>query len=39
MAQNVDALPLGPDSLVWRYFGDRRIALIGPRPAVLRTCW
>ena len=32
-----DALPLGPDSLVWKYFGDRRIALIGPRPAVLHN--
>ena len=32
-----DALPLGPDSLVWQYFGDRRIALIGPRPAVLQN--
>ena len=32
-----DAAPLGPDSLVWRYFGDRRIALIGPRPAVLQN--
>lgn len=34
---DADALPLGPDSLVWRYFGDRRIALIGPRPAVLQN--
>ncbi len=33
----VDGLPLGPDSLVWKYFGDRRIALIGPRPAVLQN--
>ena len=32
-----DALPLGPDWLVWKYFGDRRIALIGPRPAVLQN--
>lgn len=32
-----NALPLGPDSLVWKYFGDRRIALIGPRPAVLQN--
>ena len=32
-----DGLPLGPDSLVWQYFGDRRIALIGPRPAVLQN--
>jgi uncharacterized protein (DUF2236 family) len=29
-----DALPLGPQSLVWRYFGDNRMFLIGPRPAV-----
>jgi len=32
-----DALPLGPASLIWKYFGDRRIALIGPRPAVLQN--
>ena len=32
-----EALPLGPDSLVWKYFGDRRIALVGPRPAVLQN--
>src|SRR5690606_37381271 len=32
-----DALPLGPDSLVWRYFGDNRMPLIGPRPAVLQN--
>jgi len=32
-----DALPLGPDSLVWRYFGDNRMFLIGPRPAVLQN--
>lgn len=36
-AATPDALPLGPDSLVWKYFGDRRIALIGPRPAVLQN--
>ena len=35
----VDGPPLGPDSLVWKYFGDRRIALIGPRPPCCRTCW
>lgn len=34
---DVDALPLGPESLVWRYFGDNRIFLIGPRPAVLQN--
>jgi uncharacterized protein (DUF2236 family) len=31
------ALPLGPRSLVWRYFGDNRMYLIGPRPAVLQN--
>jgi len=31
------ALPLGPQSLVWRYFGDNRMYLIGPRPAVLQN--
>jgi uncharacterized protein (DUF2236 family) len=30
-------LPLGPQSLVWRYFGDNRMYLIGPRPAVLQN--
>ena len=29
------ALPFGPQSLLWRYFGDNRMYLIGPRPAVL----
>ena len=28
---------LGPQSLVWRYFGDNRMYLIGPRPAVLQN--
>ena len=37
MTETLDALPLGPNSLVWLYFGDRRIALIGPRPAVLQN--
>ena len=32
-----DARPLGPESLVWRYFGDNRMFLIGPRPAVLQN--
>jgi uncharacterized protein (DUF2236 family) len=32
-----DALSLGPESLVWRYFGDNRMYLIGPRPAVLQN--
>src|SRR3954463_9265733 len=36
-SQQVDALPLGPESLVWRYFGDNRMYLIGPRPAVLQN--
>ncbi|MCU1700060.1 MAG: hypothetical protein JWR34_6123 [Mycobacterium sp.] len=35
--QQADALPLGPKSLVWRYFGDNRTLLIGPRPAVLQN--
>jgi uncharacterized protein (DUF2236 family) len=35
--QQADALPLGPESLVWRYFGDNRMFLIGPRPAVLQN--
>lgn len=34
---DADALPLGPQSLVWRYFGDNRMLLIGPRPAVLQN--
>lgn len=34
---DTDALPLGPQSLVWRYFGDNRMYLIGPRPAVLQN--
>ena len=29
--------PLGPDSLTWRYFGDRRMVLLGPRAAVLQN--
>jgi uncharacterized protein (DUF2236 family) len=28
---------LGPDSLTWRYFGDHRMALLGPRAAVLQN--
>jgi uncharacterized protein (DUF2236 family) len=35
--QHADALPLGPESLVWRYFGENRMYLIGPRPAVLQN--
>src|SRR6202165_6211438 len=30
-------LPLGPQSLVWRYFGDNRMFIIGRRPAVLQN--
>src|SRR5690625_1971842 len=32
-----DGLPLGPDSLTWQFFGDVRMLLIGPRPAVLQN--
>ena len=28
---------LVPQSLIWRYFGDNRMYLIGPRPAVLQN--
>ncbi len=30
-------LPLGPDSLVWQNFADNRMALLGPRAAVLQN--
>lgn len=30
-------LPLGPDSLTWRFFGDVRMLLLGPRAAVLQN--
>lgn len=30
-------MELGPDSLTWRYFGDRRMVLLGPRAAVLQN--
>ena len=33
----VCGLPLGPDSLTWRFFGDHRMALLGPRAAVLQN--
>jgi len=33
----VAAVPLGPDSLTWRFFGDNRMALLGPRAAVLQN--
>ncbi|TPG31482.1 oxygenase MpaB family protein [Mycolicibacterium hodleri] len=36
-SRRADALPLGPESLVWKYFGDNRMYLIGPRPAVLQN--
>lgn len=29
--------PLGPGSLTWQYFADRRMALLGPRAAVLQN--
>lgn len=32
-----NGLPLGPDSLVWKYFADNRMALLGPRAAVLQN--
>jgi uncharacterized protein (DUF2236 family) len=31
------ALPLGPDSLTWQLFADNRMALLGPRAAVLQN--
>jgi uncharacterized protein (DUF2236 family) len=40
LAQSQDrsiGLPLGPDSLVWQYFADNRMALLGPRAAVLQN--
>lgn len=30
-------LPLGPGSLTWEFFGDNRLALLGPRAAVLQN--
>lgn len=29
--------PLDPGSLTWKYFGDNRLGLLGPRPAVLEN--
>ena len=29
--------PLGPHSLTWQFFGDKRLALLGPRAAVLQN--
>ena len=34
---DVDGLPLGPTSLTWRLFADKRMALLGPRAAVLQN--
>jgi len=36
-ADAAEGRPLGPDSLTWRYFGDHRMALLGPRAAVLQN--
>lgn len=33
----MSASPLGPGSLTWRFFGDTRMALVGPRAAVLQN--
>ncbi len=30
-------LPLGPRSLTWQFFADKRLALLGPRAAVLQN--
>ena len=35
--EDAEALPLGPDSLTWRYFADHRMVLLGPRAAVLQN--
>ena len=32
-----NGLPLGSDSLTWRWFGDHRMVLLGPRAAVLQN--
>jgi uncharacterized protein (DUF2236 family) len=41
LAQTDESAPaeasLGPDSLTWRWFGDHRMALLGPRAAVLQN--
>jgi uncharacterized protein (DUF2236 family) len=36
-AAKSDAAPLDAHSLTWRWFGDNRMYLIGPRPAVLQN--
>lgn len=33
----VETRRLGPDSLTWRYFGDYRLVLLGPRAALLQN--
>lgn len=33
----VTGAPLGPGSLTWEFFGDSRMALLGPRAAVLQN--
>ena len=35
--ESAAGLPLGPDALTWRFFGDHRMALLGPRAAVLQN--
>ncbi|MGK5555454.1 oxygenase MpaB family protein [Actinomadura kijaniata] len=37
MTSKADPTPLGPTSLTWRYFGDTRMLLVGPRAAVLQN--
>ncbi|ACY96149.1 conserved hypothetical protein [Thermomonospora curvata DSM 43183] len=34
---STEVTPLGPDSLTWRFFGDTRLLLVGPRAAVLQN--
>ena len=36
-AGRADRAPLGPGSLTWELFGDQRMALLGPRAAVLQN--
>jgi uncharacterized protein (DUF2236 family) len=33
---HADAAPLDGQSLIWRYFADNRIVLVGPRPGILQ---
>ncbi|RZI93476.1 MAG: DUF2236 domain-containing protein, partial [Microbacterium sp.] len=37
VGSETNGLPLGPDSLVWKYFADNRMAFLGPRAAVLQN--